>query len=414
MKRLVAVFLFLAMLPYLPVRADDKDHGGGGGGERSSSSGGGHASAPRQSHQARQSHAMRSQPRHHNAAPLRNRVQSSQQHGVSHMNGNHAVSHVQGGASMGVRSSHVAISPALRNLGVTQAPHRFTSRSQILSTDAAHSVVEFPHAGYQGHAIVGQAVSAQHFNDPAVRNHMNFIVGANHGFGRADLALQLRGEAGIGQYYWHHNDGFDYCHYNDHWGYSWYGWYSGQNYFWTRYYGNRWWFYDNGYNRWCYWSNGYWWWQDPDNLDNEYIYQDDQYVPADMGPAPTAGRKYLSSDGSCLVKIQGDNNDAYLLDPHQPPVYEPLLLATGVTNLKFFEPKDSSPIQIMLTLSDGSVKVFDDQGNPQNFEEPAAQEENDADEAVDSGGNNASSQTPPTGGSSPAPGDAIPAAQPQN
>jgi hypothetical protein len=115
---------------------------------------------------------------------------------------------------------------------------------------------------------------------------MGFIDSGSHGFSRGQVSAQMRSEPNRGQYYWHHGGNFDYVHYNDHWGYSWYGWYMGDSYFWTRYYGDRWWFYDDGQGRWCYWSAGAWWWQDPDDMDTVYVYEDDSYVKADLSVTP--------------------------------------------------------------------------------------------------------------------------------
>jgi hypothetical protein len=184
------------------------------------------------------------------------------------------------------RQSHLAVSPKLQGLGVSQVPHRFQSRTQILSSDSAHSVMNFPRQGMNGGSIQGNMISARNYNDPLVRNHMATLANVSGGFSDAQFRGQMAQESARGQYYWHQGNGFNYCHYNDAWGYSWYGWYLGQSYFWTRYYGNSWWVYDDASNRWSYWSNGWWWWQDPDNLGQMYIYENGDYVQADFDGSP--------------------------------------------------------------------------------------------------------------------------------
>jgi hypothetical protein len=271
------------------------------------------------------------------------------------------------------------LSASLQAHGVTRAPHLFSNRGQIMVATRDHSMVALPHEGFGGHAIVGAAFGPHEFNNAIVRNHMNFIV-HNGAFNALAMNGMIHGEGRVGNYYWHHYNGFDYCHYNDAWGYSWFGWYVGPHYFWTRYWGNHFWIYDNGFDRWCYWSNGDWWWQNPYNLNEVYLYQNDQYVPAGVSPGYVPGRRYVSADGTCAVKIQGENNDAYLLDTRQPPVYEPFLLASGVSSVKFYEPQDASPIQIMLVMNDGSIRMFDDQGNALNFNERQAIQEDQAPE----------------------------------
>jgi hypothetical protein len=281
----------------------------------------------------------------------------------------------------GKQTAQVAGNERLKGTGAKIPPHRFASKSQILVADRSQSSISYPKQGFNGKAVSGHAIGSKEFNDPVVRNHMALLGQGSSGFSRAQIRGEMSHENARGKYYWHHNAGFDYCHFNDSFGFSWYGWYVGDSYFWTRYYGDRWWFYDDGAGRWNYWSAGEWWWQDPNNLDVEYSYDDGSYIPVALGPAPVAGRSYLSDDGTCLIRIQGADEDAYLMDTRKPPVYEPLLLEKGVKRLKFYEPEDNGAIQIMLTLQDGSIRVYDDQGNPLNFSEKDAEEEDDSAEA---------------------------------
>ena len=178
------------------------------------------------------------------------------------------------------------LSDKLHRPGITQQPHRFSNKAQILNTDHVHSVVKLPSRGIDGLAISDHSRSLRNFNDPTVHDHMAMLVRSASGFSGAHMNGELNRESTEGRYYWHHSQGFDYCHYNDAWGYSWYGWYFGEGCFWTRYYGNRWWVYDDGNNRWNYWSAGAWWWQDPTDLSREYIYVDGIYVAAEFAPGP--------------------------------------------------------------------------------------------------------------------------------
>lgn len=271
-------------------------------------------------------------------------------------------------------ATHGILNPKVRSYGVTGLPHHFSSASQFPSSDHAHGGVPLPHEGPNGHAISAQLVSSNNMSSGLVRNQMSVLGRNSSVFGRAAMTAQIHNEAGVGHYYWHHNGGFNYCHYNDAWGHCWYGWYFGQNCFWTCYYGNYWWYYNNEFDNWCYWSGDNWWWQDPYELNTVDLVEGDQYIPDQVDSDTAPGRSYVSSDGSCHVKIQGAGDDAYLVDTRHPQVYAPLLLASGVKGVKFFEPQDASPIEIMLTLADGSVQLFDDQGNPMKFESPSSGE----------------------------------------
>ncbi|HEY5039905.1 MAG TPA: hypothetical protein VIJ93_12605, partial [bacterium] len=145
----------------------------------------------------------------------------------------------------------------LKNLGVHGVPQPIANRSHLLDTDPQHSVMRLPNRGFDGRPITGNLVSPRNFSNHIVQNHM-FSIQSSVMAGR--LNNLERDENRSNHFYWHQEPGFSYSHYNDEWGYSWYGWYVGDNYFWTRHYQNRWWWYDQDFNRWCFWNNGGWWW----------------------------------------------------------------------------------------------------------------------------------------------------------
>lgn len=299
----------------MPLHGEDgKDQGGGGGGaggEQHHDDGpnqGVQAQAQPEERQAAQTEARppaaqvqrtvtRHRPRHKKAASSTSthvsHSQSSQGVQATHQNQPAAQAKPstsqekpQGNLARSKSSQKSAAHPVskqLQSLGVSRQPHRFSSSSQILRTERGRSSITLPSQGMNGQAIRGQAVSAKNFNNSMVRNQMGFINSGGNGFSNAQISVQMRSEGDRNHYYWHHSGGFDYAHYNDAWGYSWYGWYVGDSYFWTRYYSDRWWFYDDSADRWCYWSYGNWWWQDPDNMGSFYLYQDDNYVAADFG-----------------------------------------------------------------------------------------------------------------------------------
>ena len=174
--------------------------------------------------------------------------------------------------------------------------------------------------------------------------------------------------------YWHADNGFNYTHYIDNSGYHWYGWYTGDQYFWTRNYEGRWWWYDSGYNRWCFYNNNYWWWQDPYHVGDLYCYADDSYIPANSAddqivvtsPDQPGVADYNSPDGTRTVKIAYDAHDAFLYDTADPPGFDPVYLASGVQSVQFSDTSNGRPLEIILKLNDGSFDMFDGQGNSYN------------------------------------------------
>jgi hypothetical protein len=180
-----------------------------------------------------------------------------------------------------------------------------------------------------------------------------------------------RHETARGRYYWHRDRGYDFCHYYDDWGYHWYGWTWGGNFHWTRYHSNRWWWYDSRFDRWCWWNNGYWWWQDPVRVNVIYVYDEGRYIPSDeeyteLAPAPvssTAKKMFSNQSGTRLVKVFGAARDAFLYDTHKSPAFQPVFLASGAKDVRFVDDPMGDTRQVVVTLQDNSVALFDAEGN---------------------------------------------------
>ena len=219
---------------------------------------------------------------------------------------------------------------------------------------------------------------------------------------RGERERHEREEHERGRYYWHEHDGNRYCHHYDQWGYHWYGWYMGDVYFWTRYWNDMYWYYDPYYGRWVYMRNGRWWYQDPARVEIVYIYTPEtntyyQYDNAPGGgavltpdptvptttpppaeptqpgqPAPEAPAKiYYSGDGRRSVQVFGASNDAFLYDTAETPAFNPVFLASGVTEARFSQSAADQPLQVLLLTEtkndDGttakSFLMFDENGN---------------------------------------------------
>jgi len=189
-------------------------------------------------------------------------------------------------------------------------------------------------------------------------------------------------------YRWYDWGGYRVAHHYDEFGFHWFGWYVGGVYFWTRYYNDLFWWYDPYWHRWCYFRDGHWWWQDPDNAEVVYIYSGESYYryepttggvvmtpdqtppvdapPAEDQPAPPAdgAKVYCSQDGSRCVDVSGDEARAYLRDTADPPAFEPVLLDSGVSDVRFRLDGDGRLEQILLLKGDGSFVLFDPQGVP--------------------------------------------------
>lgn len=259
----------------------------------------------------------------------------------------------------------------LQKIGVTAEPNLITDRAEIIHTDRAHSVIQYPRVGPDNGPLNITALSPRHFNDPVVRDQMRLLDGQ-------EWQSRIEGynamEFGRNQYYWHQDGGINYCHYIDGSGYHWWGWYSGDQFFWTRNYASRWWWYDSDFDRWCFWNNGFWWWQDPYHVGDLYCYNNDSYVPCNSAedqvvvtaPIDTNEHDLTSPDGTRLVKLFSDSQDAFLYDTATPPTFDPVYLASGVKTVQFSDTSNGRPLQVILSLNDGSYDMFDNYGNTYN------------------------------------------------
>jgi hypothetical protein len=254
---------------------------------------------------------------------------------------------------------------------VKTIPNYIKDRRGILDADKSHSTIHFPQRGLKNESLGARVLPIKEFTNPVVTHRMTFL----HSSAFAPRIAQLTSsETQRNHYFWHSGGGFQYCHYVDDWGYHWYGWYEGDNCFWVRYYDDRWWCYDDDFDRWCFWDNDRWWWQDPNHVGDIYLYYDAQYIPADSAKDPVvttvqAGSEmvYKSPDGTRMIKVMTNGGDAFLFDTVIPPSFDPIYLASNVTDVKFSNTQDGSPLEIMLTLTDNSFDLFDDQGDPLNF-----------------------------------------------
>ena len=255
----------------------------------------------------------------------------------------------------------------LQNLGVKDSPRYITDRAELVATDRSHSAIRFPVKGPDNQVLSAKQVTSRHLNDGLVRQLIARVSGGD-GLGRiqADAARETR----TNQFYWHKDDGFNYCHFIDASGYNWYGWYQDDQFFWTRSYAGRWWSYDSDSNRWVFWDDGFWWWQDPYHLGDLYCYTPDGYVPANSAndqvvvttTDEAGGLTTNSPDGTRAVRVYGDTQDAFLYDLAQPPTFDPVYLASGVQSVQFSDTSNGRALQMVLKLKDGSFDMFDNQG----------------------------------------------------
>lgn len=286
--------------------------------------------------------------------------------GVVHERSVNPVVHTARVAKPADRHNTRTVSPQFRNLGVRTYPKPVV-REKLLVEGREHSVINYPSRGPSGAALNARVIARTNFStNPTVRSHMSLVTRSSF---TTRINVYNRSETRPGSYYWHTDHGFNYCHYYDPWGYHWYGWYLGNAYFWTRWYSNNWWWYDPVYYRWCYWHDGGWWWQDPDTT-TIYVYNNGSYVMPSgevnvnvnvSAPVHSVKRAYTSNDGARQVKLVGD--DAFLYDISGQNAFKPVYLASNVTDVKFSNTDNGKPLRVMLTLSDGSFEMFDDQGN---------------------------------------------------
>src|SRR5579872_3603619 len=268
MKRMTALLLALLLIPALASQADNRD----GGRENDNAkparpepaarapqvrqapaarqpvvinmsqgtSGGHNRNFPSQqpSQPAAQPESKPSYSRLNNwTAPAQNRVQSQPQPWTPANRNAGLVNHnftqaaprayqsqrpdVQAYASPGVRAAvavhHHAYTPGyirgkLKKIGVTAEPNVITNRAEMLHTDRAHSAIGLPRDGPDHGLFHPEVISSRHFNDPVVRQQMGRID-------NADWTARIHGfkatENQANHYYWHQDQGFNYCHYID-------------------------------------------------------------------------------------------------------------------------------------------------------------------------------------------------------
>jgi hypothetical protein len=265
----------------------------------------------------------------------------------------------------------------LQNIGVATEPKFITDRSEIVHTDRKHSSIALPNQGADGRALKAVVIKPRGDSALLVRSQMAMVSAPSW---RASAEARRASESQPGRYYWHQDQGFDYCHYRDDSGYDWYGWYMGDQYFWTRDFNGRWWWYDADNDRWDFYNDGYWWWQDPNHVGDLYCYSDEGYIPANSQedqvvmtqPVETDLQVSTSPDGTRTVKVLAGSDDAFLYDTANPPSFDPIYLASGVQRVEFSDPSNGRPLEIVLKLDDGSFDLFDGDGHPYNAQADAA------------------------------------------
>ncbi|MFI5345050.1 MAG: hypothetical protein ACHQ51_01630 [Elusimicrobiota bacterium] len=193
------------------------------------------------------------------------------------------------------------------------------------------------------------------------------------------IQRQQRSEVVPNHYYWHKDGGVRYSHYYDgrnHW----YGFYHGPTFYWTRFYGDHWWWYDGRGARWVYWWNGYWWW--PGDGGRPYVYVDDAYYPYEgtgvavesaetpaapaTVPAADGGAATVSPDGTRKVQISGAEALAFLFDMRTSPPKFLKYLGQGVVKARFAGGTAGAPLQLLIEYKDDSFALFDGDGNSQS------------------------------------------------
>jgi hypothetical protein len=203
-----------------------------------------------------------------------------------------------------------------------------------------HGRAVYPQHNEKGGAITQHASVVPPSHHAAVERNPAFVRG---------LQSRERAEVVPNHYYWHNENGLRYSHYYD--GHNhWYGFYHGPTFYWTRYYGNRWWWFDGPHTRWVFWWNGFWWWPGVNGV--PYVYVDNNYYPyQDSGvtveqaqpqpappatiPAPGAGKPVVSPDGRRMVQM-GSDGQAFLYDKTKTPPTFMKYLGQGVTNVRFW------------------------------------------------------------------------------
>ncbi|MBV9079520.1 MAG: hypothetical protein JO102_00210 [Elusimicrobia bacterium] len=193
-----------------------------------------------------------------------------------------------------------------------------------------------------------------------------------------NIQNERRTEIVPNKYYWHDSAGVRYCHYYDRGGVHWYGFYFGPTFYWTRYYGDHWWWFDARFDRWVYWWGGYWWWPSPTGV--VYVYMDNNYYPYQEGvvtvkqpeveappegaPSSHEGSSYQSPDGRRTVQVFGDRDEAFLYNSSSGQASFMKYLGAGVEKVRFAGGKNGKPLQILIDFKDGTFAFFTDEGQP--------------------------------------------------
>jgi hypothetical protein len=198
-----------------------------------------------------------------------------------------------------------------------------------------------------------------------------------------NISVQQRTEVIPNRYYWHNAGGVRYSHYYDgRW--HWYGFYHGPTFYWCRYYGNYWWWYDPFFFRWVFWWDGFWWWPGPGGV--EYVYVDNNYYPyegdgvvvehevnppaPDSVPAPGSGSTTNSPDGKRMVQVFGDEGQAFLYDKTAAPPTFMKYLGQGVAKVRFSAAATGGATQLLVEYKDDTFAIFDEDGNAQSSVAP--------------------------------------------
>lgn len=195
-------------------------------------------------------------------------------------------------------------------------------------------------------------------------DHLNGIRDTNI---MARVPEHNRFETERGRYYWHETAGRRYCHYVDPYDRHWYGWSWGGYFFWSMWCGNSWWWYNTGCGCWNYWYGGYWWRYSDTHV--TYVYIDNDYYEYNQGNGGVtlqaeASKSFYSEDGSRVVHVYGENNDAFLYDTAPQPAFDPVFLASKVKNVIFRNTGEGQLLKILVITEEasanGPIERFDE------------------------------------------------------
>jgi hypothetical protein len=178
------------------------------------------------------------------------------------------------------------------------------------------------------------------------------------------------------RYYWHTVNGRRYAHYYDR-HVHWYGFYDGPSFYWTRYYGGYWWWFDVRYNRWAYWHNDYWWAPGPAGV--VYVNVNDQYIPYQQGVVPVTppsdpvvpvdksaekpqGSTFNSPDKTRMVQVFGPDAEGFLYKTSGDLSVFLKYLGKNVEKVRFSGGEADQPLRLLIDFKDGKFALFDAEG----------------------------------------------------